>query len=86
MIYFLNKDKKILNVNYIQNPYLTEEKRKGILVANWLAEKFTDTILVKEPLKGGAKLALEKHLIEIKIIKNPSIKEFFQELGLNFEL
>ncbi len=86
--YFLNfdlKDNKIINLNFMQNPYLTEEKRKGILVGNWLAAKSTDIILVKEPLKGGAKLALEKHLIEIKIIENPSIKEYFEKLGLNFE-
>ena len=69
------KEYKIFNLNFVQNPFLHEEKRKGILVADWLASKSVDKVLVKAPLKGGGKLAIEKHLIEMEIIEYMSIGE-----------
>jgi predicted Fe-Mo cluster-binding NifX family protein len=50
-----------------ENPFLSEEKRKGILVGEWLAKKSVDKLLLREELKAGAKLALEKHLIDVDI-------------------
>ncbi|MFX1295451.1 MAG: cation diffusion facilitator family transporter [Promethearchaeota archaeon] len=69
------KEEKIFNLNFVQNPFLHKEKRKGILVADWLASKNIDKLFIKEPLKGGGKLAIEKHFIEIEIIKYMSIEE-----------
>jgi cation diffusion facilitator family transporter len=73
LIYDLKDDKNI-NLNFVQNPFFHEEKQKGILVANWLANKDVDKVLIKEPLKGGGKLAVEKHLMELELIENESIE------------
>lgn len=74
LLYDLKQD-KIFNLNFIENPFLDQEKRKGILVADWLASKGIDKVLVKEPLKGGGKLAIETHLIETQVTDFNSINE-----------
>ncbi|MHA1267096.1 MAG: cation diffusion facilitator family transporter [Candidatus Helarchaeota archaeon] len=74
------KEGKSYNFNFLSNPFLYEEKRKGILVADWLASKEIDKIIIKEPLKGGGKLAIEKHLIEMELTDHKIIEEILQVL------
>jgi cation diffusion facilitator family transporter len=74
----------IVSQTYQENPFLSEEKRKGILVGEWLAKNSVDKVLVKEDLKGGAKLALEKHLIDTDIVPFTILRDL--EMHLNKHL
>jgi len=82
-LFFDYKEKAISNINYSQNPFLQQEKQKGIAVAEWLAKNSVDKVFVKEPLKGGAQLALEKHLIDIKLTKESSVRDFLSNFPKN---
>ena len=61
------KGKNVVSLNYDENPFLSKEKQKGIFVGEWLAENSVDKLLVREDLKGGAKLVIEKHLIDVDL-------------------
>jgi cation diffusion facilitator family transporter len=58
---------KMLHLKIIPNEFINEEKRKGILISDWLSSKKIDKIYVKNDLKKGPKLIFEKSLIQIEL-------------------
>jgi divalent metal cation (Fe/Co/Zn/Cd) transporter/predicted Fe-Mo cluster-binding NifX family protein len=70
-------------VEILGNPYLNVEKKKGILIAEWLATFGIDFVLVKKTLNKGPTLALNNSRIEIqvqesKFLKNINFDCFFE--------
>ena len=57
------KESQLLNYNIITNKFIKEEKRKGILISDWLISFKIDKIYLKKDLKVGPKLIFEKSLI-----------------------
>ena len=57
------KEKTLLNYNIFTNKFINEEKRKGILISDWLTSNKIDKIYLKKDLKIGPKLIFEKALI-----------------------
>ncbi|MHA1130705.1 MAG: cation diffusion facilitator family transporter [Candidatus Helarchaeota archaeon] len=70
------KGKELINLTFQKNPFLAAEKQKGILVGDWLAENSVDKLIARDPLKGGAKLSLEKHLIDVELTSLKILNEF----------
>ncbi len=77
----IENNKTLLNYKIIANKFINEEKRKGILISDWLTSKKIDKIYSKEDLKIGPKLIFEKALILMETIQLDDLKEI-----INFEL
>ena len=64
------KDDTIIQDTKQENPYLQEEKAKGLKVANWLLEQDLDVIIVRQNLEGkGPGYVLGEADIEIVLAK-----------------
>ncbi len=73
--------KHLLNYNIVTNKFIKEEKRKGILISDWLISYKIDKIFLKKDLKIGPKLIFEKGLISIEITELNNLNEI-----INYEL
>ncbi len=69
------KDGNLLNINIEQNKFLNEEKRKGILVADWLISNKTDKLYLKKALKEGPLLVFKNNFLDIEIVHYKTLKE-----------
>ena len=57
----------LIHLKIFPNEFINEEKRKGILVSDWLSSKKIDKIYLKSELKKGPKLIFENSLIQVEI-------------------
>ncbi len=69
------QENELLNYNIISNKFVNEEKRKGILISDWLSLQKIDKIYLKKELKMGPKLIFEKSLILMELTKFDKLKE-----------
>lgn len=67
---------EVIGEDVLQNPYLKEEKGKGIKVANWLVEKGIDVLLARQDQAGRKPgLALGNAGVEILLTRETGYKE-----------
>ena len=59
------EDFSFREIEIFSNKFEFEEKRKGILVSNWLISKKVDKIYLKEPLNEGPSLLFKNNLTEV---------------------
>lgn len=52
----------------VKNDFINHEKRKGILISDWLSSQKVDKIYVKKELKKGPSLILDSNFVEMIII------------------
>ena len=52
----------------VKNDFINHEKRKGILIADWLSSQKVDKIYLKKDLKKGPSLIFDNNFVEIIII------------------
>lgn len=57
------------------NKFINEEKRKGILISDWLASEKIDKIYLKKDLKQGPKLVFNNSFVEINVTELNHIKD-----------
>lgn len=57
----------LLKFEIIVNKFAHEEKRKGILVSDWLISKKIDKIYLKEPLKKGPSLIFNNNFVDVEL-------------------
>lgn len=69
------EEKQLLNYNILVNKFNKEEKRKGILISDWLISNKIDKIYLKKELKIGPKLIFEKGLIQMEITNQDKLIE-----------
>ncbi len=72
---------ELLNYNIVSNKFVNEEKRKGILISDWLILQKIDKIYLKKELKTGPKLLFEKALVLMELTKLDKLNEI-----MNLEL
>ncbi|MFX1568897.1 MAG: cation diffusion facilitator family transporter [Promethearchaeota archaeon] len=78
------KGKTLLNYNIITNEFINEEKRKGILISDWLTSNKIDKVYLKKDLKIGPKLIFEKALIVMETTQLDNLNDIINlELGLS---
>jgi cation diffusion facilitator family transporter len=70
---------KVINYYITPNKFIDEEKRKGILISEWLLEEKIDKLYLKNDLKKGPKLVLESSLVQMTITKFESLKEIVEQ-------
>jgi len=74
-----NNQFKVINYYINPNKFIDEEKRKGILISEWLLEEKIDKLYLKNDLKKGPKLILESSLVQMIITKFESLKEIVEQ-------
>ena len=74
-----NKRFKLINYYITQNKFINEEKRKGILISEWLLKEKVDKLYLKNELKKGPKLLLENGLVQMIVGKFESLKEIVEQ-------
>jgi cation diffusion facilitator family transporter len=65
----------------LRNPYLKEEKGKGIKVSEWLLKNGVDTVYTKKPFEGkGPSYVFSNSDVEVIITEDKTIDEIYQKL------
>ena len=57
-----------LKLEIVKNDFIHYEKRKGILISDWLSSQKVDKVYIKRELKKGPSLILDSNFVEIIII------------------
>ena len=73
--------KKLINLSIKENKFKDVEKRKGILISEWLSSEKIDKIYLKKELNKGPKLIYESNLVTISIINLQNLQDI-----INLEL
>lgn len=75
------KDKSVTKEEILPNPYVKEEKRKGIYVSEWLVKNGVDVVLLKERLHGkGPEYVFSDAGVEVTLIEATSLDEVLARL------
>jgi predicted Fe-Mo cluster-binding NifX family protein len=70
---------ELKNYNILPNKFANEEKRKGILVSEWLLIEKIDKLYLKKELQKGPHLLLEKGFVQTIVTELSSIKEILEQ-------
>ncbi len=70
---------ELKNYSILPNKFADEEKRKGILVSEWLLLEKIDKLYLKNELKKGPYLLLEKGFVQMIVTEFSSIKEILEQ-------
>ncbi|MHA1294443.1 MAG: cation diffusion facilitator family transporter [Promethearchaeota archaeon] len=73
------QNNKLLKYDIIENIFLSEEKRKGLLISDWLITKKVDKIYLKKELKKGPSLVFSNNFVEIEIIELNKLNEIVKK-------
>ncbi len=75
------KDKYVTKEEILPNPYVKEEKRKGIYVSEWLVKNGVDVVLLKERLHGkGPEYVFSDAGVEVSLIEATSLDGVLAQL------
>jgi len=74
-----NKILELKNHSILPNKFADEEKRKGILISEWLLLEKIDKLYLKNELKKGPYLLLEKGFVQMIVTELSSIKEILEQ-------
>jgi len=70
---------ELKNYNVLINKFANEEKRKGILVSEWLLLEKIDKLYLKNELNKGPHLLLEKGFVQTILTELNSLKEILEQ-------
>ncbi len=70
---------ELMNYNILTNKFADEEKRKGILISEWLLLEKIDKLYLKNELKKGPHLLLEKSFVQMIVTELSSIKDILEQ-------
>lgn len=70
---------ELKNYNVLTNKFADEEKRKGILISEWLLLEKIDKLYLKKELKKGPHLLLEKGFVQMIVTELSSIKDILEQ-------
>ncbi|TXT67502.1 MAG: conserved membrane protein of unknown function [Promethearchaeota archaeon] len=73
------EDNEFHKLEILKNQYATREKRKGILVSDWLISNNIDKIYTKIQLQKGPKLVYENSFIEAKVTNCNRLEELIMK-------
>jgi len=75
----VNNLTKLKNYHIVTNKYRNEEKRKGILISEWLLKEKIDIIYLKKKLNKGPKIIFENSFVQLRITKSSSLIEIIKQ-------
>jgi len=70
---------ELKNYNILTNKFANEEKRKGILISEWLLLEKIDKLYLKKELNKGPHLLLENGFVQMIVTELSSIKEILEQ-------
>ena len=74
----------LLRLEVVPNKFINEEKRKGILISDWLSAAKIDKLYLTKELKKGPQIVFINSLIEVKLTEFSILNEIvLKELELN---
>ena len=62
---FDTQEQQVMKREYVENPFLKEEKKKGLLVGNWLLNLKPDEVVVPDDHQGTAMVLLREAGVDI---------------------
>jgi len=68
-----------LKFEIIANKFANEEKRKGLLVSEWLISEKSDKIYLKKDLKKGPSLILNNNFVEVELSEFENLNEIINK-------
>ncbi len=75
---------RVLEVEFFPNPYLPEEKGKGIKVSEWLVENGVDRVYTRKPFEGkGPSYVFSSAEVEVRMTDARAIEEVIPELAIS---
>jgi cation diffusion facilitator family transporter len=81
LIRIRTEDQTIQEEKVLQNPYLTEEKAKGIKVSEWLIKNGVDTVYTKKAFEGkGPSYVFSDAEVDVIVTEAKTVYEIQQEL------
>jgi predicted Fe-Mo cluster-binding NifX family protein len=69
---------EVISLEIQANQFLKEEKRKGILISDWLNTEKIDKIYLKNELKKGPYLILKTNLVQMEITQFETIEQIIE--------
>ena len=75
------EEKTLAKFEVLPNKFKDIEKRKGILISDWLSSEKIDTLYVKKDLNEGPKLVFENSLIEVSLTNDDIIDQVIKEIN-----
>lgn len=72
-----------LKYEIVANKFVNEEKRKGLLVSDWLLSKKADKIYIKMALKKGPTLIFENNFVEMEVTDLENLNEIIEKEKIN---
>lgn len=70
---------KLKGYEFFSNPFLEREKRKGILISDWLTSKKIDKIITQKPLKKGPKLVFNNSMTKLEVTEKKYLKDIIDK-------
>ena len=72
--------KGILDIQFLPNPHLHEEKGKGIKTSEWLLEKGVDRVYTRKPFEGkGPSYVFASAEVEVRVTDARTVEEINSE-------
>ena len=81
--FLLFEDKKLIKFEVSPNKFRDTEKRKGILIADWLSSEKIDALFLKNDLKKGPKLVFENSLIDVSLTNYDIINQLIADMNMH---
>ena len=72
------EENSLKNYEIVPNKFKDKEKRKGILISDWLSSEKIDKVYTRIPLKRGAKLVFQNSFIQAETVEAESLKELVE--------
>ena len=79
--FLLFEDKKLIKFEVSPNKFKNVEKRKGILIADWLSSEKIDNLFLKNDLKKGPKLVFDNSLIDVSLTNFEIISQLIEDIN-----
>ena len=79
--FLLFEDKKLIKFEAYPNKFVNAEKRKGIMIADWLSSEKIDALFLKNDLKKGPKLVFENSLINVSLTNFEIIDQLIEDIS-----
>jgi len=73
------EEQKLSKLEVLPNKFTEKEKRKGILVSDWLSSQNIDKVYVRMELRRGPKLVFENSFIEVVKTNAERLKEIVKK-------
>jgi predicted Fe-Mo cluster-binding NifX family protein len=77
--FIYDKKETLSNHTIVSNKFKDVEKRKGILISDWLVSEKVDKLYLKKALNKGPSLIFENSFVHIIITESENLSEIIKQ-------